>query len=430
MLSVPIPAAGTRSAVSGLQGSSDALALAELAKHRRLVAVLTSQAQDGQRLSEEIAFFAPELRVHLFPDWETLPYDSFSPHQDLVSERLATLYQVSHRACDVLIIPVATALQRLPPVQFLAAYSFFLKQGARIDGNVLRQQLTLAGYSHVTQVVSPGEYTFRGGVIDLFPMGSALPYRVDLFDDEVESLRTFDVDTQRSIYKVNDVRLLPAREFPTDEDARTRFRQNFREKFEGDPSRSQIYKDVSNGTFPAGIEYYLPLFFDDIAIFTDYLPSDSVVVAQGDIQSTIDAFWRDTRSRYELLRGDRDRPLLPPQELFLFPDQLFGAIKPFSRIALSTQTEADDASPLAVRPLPLLKVDRRADNPLHNFHAFCTQFPGRVLLMAETLGRRETILAYFDEYGMRPAQCESFAAFRSGTGKLMLCVGPMANGFI
>src|SRR5262245_23628595 len=269
MLSLPLPAPGSRLIVSGLQGSSDALALAGLARRRRPLAVFTGQALDGQRLTEELPFFEPGLRVNLFPDWETLPYDNFSPHQDLISERLATLYQIAHDACDVLIVPVATALQRLPPVAFLAAYTFFLKQGARIQPETLRRQLTMAGYSHVTQVVSPGEYSFRGGVIDLFAMGSAVPYRIELFDDEIDSIRTFDVDTQRSIYKVNDVRLLPAREFPTDEDARTRFRRSFREKFEGDPSRSQLYKDVSNGVFPAGIEYYLPLFFNGTALITD-----------------------------------------------------------------------------------------------------------------------------------------------------------------
>jgi transcription-repair coupling factor (superfamily II helicase) len=427
MLELPVPSPGSRALVLSLHGSSDALALARLARRRRPLAVLASDAREGQRLSEEIPFFTPGLRVNYFPDWETLPYDSFSPHQDLVSERLATLYQMSHGACDVLIVPVTTALQRLPPVEFLAAYTFFLKQGERIQPDNLRRQLTLAGYTHVTQVVSPGEYSFRGGVIDLFPMGSAIPYRIDLFDDEVDSIRTFDVDTQRSIYKVNEVRLLPAREFPTDEDARTRFRQSFREQFEGDPSRSQIYKDVSNGVFPAGIEYYLPLFFDATAAITDYLPPETVVIAHGDLEAAIDAFWRDTRSRHELLRGDRDRPLLPPQELFLLPDQLFGAIKPFARITLT-----DDASGtrLPTSALPALEVDRRADNPLHRLRDFAGRFPGRILVTAETLGRRETLLAYFAEHGLPLIQSDNFEGFLAGSAPLMLTVGPVANGFI
>jgi hypothetical protein len=210
---LPDIASGKRFALPRPPGSADALLLARFAEKERargsLLAIFSAEPADAQRLADEIPFFAPGLRVALFPDWETLPYDSFSPHQDLVSERLATLYQISHGACDVLIVPVTTALQRLPPVEFLAAYSFFLKQGERIEPETLRHQLMLAGYSHVTQVVSPGEYSFRGGVIDLFPMGSALPYRLDLFDNEVESIRTFDSDTQRSIYKVNEVRLLP-----------------------------------------------------------------------------------------------------------------------------------------------------------------------------------------------------------------------------
>ena len=428
MLDLPIPIPGSRSSASGLHGSSDALAIAELAKRRRPVAVLTSQALDGQRLAEEIPFFAPGLRVHYFPDWETLPYDSFSPHQDLISERLATLHQITHGACDVLIVPVATALQRLPPVQFLAAYSFFLKQGDSIEPHALRHQLTLAGYTHVTQVVSPGEYSFRGGVIDLFPMGSALPYRIDLFDNDIESLRTFDVDTQRSIYKVNDVRLLPAREFPTDEDARTRFRQNFREKFEGDPSRSQLYKDVSNGVFPAGIEYYLPLFFDGTALITDYLPAETIVLLHGDLQGQIDAFWRDTRARYELLRGDRDRPLLAPQDLFLLPDQLFAAVKPFARVALAEEPVAQ-AHRVPVSSLPPLQVDRRADNPLHSLRDFTERFAGRILCIAGTLGRRETMLDYFAEHALPLTQCDGFDAFLAGSEKLMLTVGPVARGF-
>ena len=429
MILLPVPPAGQRTEVTGLHGSADALALAQLGQRRRPLAVLTAQALDAQRLSEEISFFAPELRVHYFPDWETLPYDSFSPHQDLVSERLATLYQISHAACDVLIVPVATALQRLPPVEFLAAYSFFLKRGEQIEPEALRRQLTLAGYSHVTQVVSPGEYSYRGGVIDLFPMGSALPYRLDLFDNEVESIRTFDVDTQRSIYKVNDVRLLPAREFPTDEEARTRFRQTFREKFEGDPSRSQLYKDVSNGVFAAGIEYYLPLFFERTCVIADYLPPQTVVVVHGDAQSVMEGFWRDTRSRFELLRGDRDRPLLPPQDLFLLPDQLFGALKPFARVAFMP-SDAGGATRMPTRPLPPLQVDRRAGHPLHHLTEFAAGFPGRILLTAESLGRRETMLGYFAEHGVRPALCESFAAFVAKPDKLMLAVAPVANGFV
>jgi transcription-repair coupling factor (superfamily II helicase) len=391
--------------------------------------VFTATAADGQRLLDEVRFFAPELRAHLLPDWETLPYDVFSPHQDLVSERLETLYQMSHRACDLLIVPVTTALYRLPPTEYLAAYSFFLKQGDTIEPEALRRQLTLAGYQHVTQVVSPGEYSYRGGLIDLFPMGSALPYRIDLLDNEVETLRTFDVDTQRSVYKVREVRLLPAREFPTDEEARTRFRQAFREKFEGDPSKSQTYKDVSNGVFPAGVEYYLPLFYESTAVITDYLPQSTLILEHGDLQAAIESFWKDTRSRFELLRGDRDRPLLPPAELFLLPDQFFGAIKPFARIELWLG-DRDGAMHAGTRALPPLQVDRRADNPLHLLSDFLARHRGRTLLAADTLGRRETLLQYLRDHGVQPSVADGYAAFGASAEPLMLTVAPLAGGFV
>ena len=222
--------------------------------------------------------------MHLLPDWETLPYDHFSPHQDLVSERLATLYQITQQAFDIVVVPVTTALYRLTPLEYLAARTFFFKQGEKLAGDELRKQLTIAGYSHVKQVLTPGEYSFRGGIIDLFPMGSALPYRIDLFDDTIESIRSFDVDTQRSIYKVPEVRLLPAREFPLDEDGQTMFRRNFRARIDGDASRSKLYKDVSNGIAPAGIEYYLPLFFENTAVLTDYLPENTTIVLHGNLE--------------------------------------------------------------------------------------------------------------------------------------------------
>ena len=244
--------------------------------------VVTSEATDAQRLIEELRFFSPELRTHLFPDWETLPYDAFSPHQDLISERLETLYHITRAEFDVVVVPVTTMLYRLPPTDFLAKHTFFLKRGEKFDSERFREQLTIASYSHVSQVVSPGEYSIRGGDVDVFPMGSAVPYRIELFDDEIDSMRTFDVDTQRSIYKVNEVRLLPAREFPTDEEARKLFRSRFREIMENAPSKSRIYKDVSQGLAPAGIEYYLPLFFDETATLTDYLPERTWICLHGD----------------------------------------------------------------------------------------------------------------------------------------------------
>jgi len=286
-----VPATGQRARVPALAGSADALLLAQLgiagARSKRTIAVICADALAAQRLVDEIAWFAPSLRVALFPDWETLPYDHFSPHHDLVSERLATLYRVSRGECDVIVTAATTALYRLAPPAYLAAFTFFIKQGERLDVDRLRSQLSLAGYQHVTQVVSPGEFSIRGGLIDLFPMGSALPYRLDLDDDVVESIKTFDVDTQRTLYSVNEIRMLPAREFPLDEAGRTRFRSRWRELFEGDPSKKRLYRDVSNGIPAAGIEYYLPLFFEQSATLFDYLPKGCTVALHRDVSNAV-----------------------------------------------------------------------------------------------------------------------------------------------
>jgi len=422
---------GQRNNIGPFYGSADALALAEIAGKVRPLLVVTATALDAQRLIDEIKYFAPRLEVHLLPDWETLPYDSFSPHHDLVSERLATLHQIMQRAFDIAVVPVTTALYRLTPVEYLAARTFFFEQGSKLSTDELRRQLTVAGYTHVTQVVSPGEYSFRGGLIDLFPMGSHLPYRIDLVDDEIESLRTFDPDTQRSIYKVNEIRLLPAREFPLDEAGQTAFRKNFRARFEGDPSRSKLYKDVSNGIAPAGIEYYLPLFFEHTAVLADYLPPETTVVLHHDVQPAVEQFWRDTQARYDMVRGDLSQPVLPPHDLFLPADQFFGMLKPFARIEIGTpHSSLLTPHPPDPEALPNLAVERRADNPLHRLQSFVEGFDGRVLVLAESLGRRETMLEYFAEYGIRPAPCQTFADFLTAETRLMLGVAPLAGGFI
>jgi transcription-repair coupling factor (superfamily II helicase) len=420
----------TRTRFGKLAGSSDALALARLAATRRPLAIVCASALEAQRLRDEIAWFAPDLRVALLPDWETLPYDSFSPHHDLVSERLATLYRITTGDCDIAIVPATTALQRIAPPSYLAGYTFFIKQGTRLDGTRLRAQLATAGYSHVTQVVAPGEYCIRGGLIDLFPMGSALPYRIELADDEIDTLRTFDVDTQRTVYKVNEVRLLPAREFPLDDAARSRFRARFREAFEGDPSKSPVYKDVSNGVAPAGIEYYLPLFFDGTGTLFDYLPAEATLVTHHDVHAAIEEFWRDAQSRFRLLQGDRTRPLLPPGDLFLSAEQFFLAAKAFERVDLhAPQLARDDADRLAAAPLPPVGVERRAADPLQALKGFLEATPARVLLVAESPGRRETMTDYLAQYGLQPKPSASFAEFLAADDRLMLGVAPLAEGF-
>ncbi|MDR1854116.1 MAG: transcription-repair coupling factor, partial [Azoarcus sp.] len=320
LAALAMPKPGARLDLPGLAGSADALAIAALAQRGRrandysplqeraagesgaggMIAVVTAQPAEAQRLADEIAWFAPGLRVHVLPDWETLPYDAFSPHQDLISERLSTLYAISRNDADVVLAPAATALARMAPPAFLAAHTFFLKQGEALDVERLRAQLALAGYACVTQVVSPGEFAVRGGLVDLYPMGAPLPFRLDLFDDRIESIKTFDPDTQRTVYPTREIRLLPAHEFPFDDAARTKFRGRFREVFEGDPSRATIYKDISNGIAPAGIEYYLPLFFETTATLFDYLPPGAPVLLHRDVSAAIAEFWRDTRARHDL----------------------------------------------------------------------------------------------------------------------------------
>ncbi|MEO8717651.1 MAG: transcription-repair coupling factor [Burkholderiales bacterium] len=418
MLRDPLP--GTPQP-AGLAGSADALALCRLAATAAPLAVVSATARDAQRLVEEIAWFAPQLRVCLLPDWETLPYDSFSPHQDLVSERLATLYRIQRGEFDLVVVPAQTALVRLCPPSFLAARTFFLKQDTRLDAEGLKAQLATAGYQHVTQVVAPGEFCIRGGLIDLFPTGSQLPYRLDLDDERIDSIRTFDVDTQRTLYPVNEVRMLPAREFPLDDAGRAKFRSRWRETFEGDPSKKGLYRDVSNGVAAAGIEYYLPLFFDEVATIFDYLPPNATLARHGDVPGAVDAFWRDAASRYRLLGGERERPLLPPEKMFV-PAEEF-------HIAARALRRADSESALTSAPLPPLAVDRRAQDPLAALKAFLESSGLRVLVTAESPGRRETMLTYFAEYGLAPAGIADFGAWPGSAERFAITVAPLAGGF-
>ncbi|MDR2507213.1 MAG: transcription-repair coupling factor [Candidatus Accumulibacter sp.] len=424
--SLKTPAPGKRLRLPPCSGSGDALCVAQLARaQKKFFAVLTADPSDAQRLLEEIPWFAPDLRVRLLPDWETLPYDNFSPHRDLVSERLATLYSVMSGECDILLASVSTAACRLPPPAFLAAGSFFLKKGEKLKTEHLRAQLALAAYTHVSNVVSPNEYSIRGGLIDLFPMGAALPYRIDLFDDEIETIKAFDADSQRTLYPVDEIRLLPAHEFPFDEKGRSRFRQRFRERFEGDPARSALYKDVSNGIPPAGIEYWLPLFFDDTATLFDYLPKATPLCLHNGISASLRSFWLDAKSRYDLLSGDTTRPLLCPEELFLNEEAFFGVITSYPHLELKKENAADSASIVSG-----VAVDRHAAQPLNGLLAFIEKFSGRLLLLAESPGRRETLAGLFAEYGLKHDQSRDLIGFLSGGSRVSLGVAPLHEGFI
>ncbi len=460
-------------------GSADALLLAQLAlrdkaKHQ-VTAIVTADALDAQRLIEEMAFFAPTLRCVLFPDWETLPYDTFSPHQDLISERLATLWRISQRdhdtGADVVIVPATTALYRLAPPAFLAAYTFHFKVKQQLNEAKLKAQLTLAGYSHVTQVVSPGEYAVRGGLIDLFPMGSLVPYRVDLFDDEIDSIRTFDPDSQRSLYPVPEVRLLPGREFPMDDDARARFRGRWRELLDGDPTRSRIYKDIGTGVATAGIEYYLPLFFDDTATVFDYLGEAATVVLHGDLEPAFAHFWQDTRERYRLVQGDPERPVLPPDALFLSAEQFYARVNQHAQLALRSAqpntglrvepamtslggtpapagtpvpagTLALDVIPDLIRDpvsnvsayaefdaLPPLTVVRGAEDPLARLKTHIRNPQQRVLVLAESDGRRASLLDFLHSSQFDPPSFDSLAEFQDSKEPIGIATAGLATGF-
>ncbi len=427
-MQLPSLAPGKRYTLPRPLGSADALLLARFAQAQKaqgqLTAIVSAEPADTQRLEAELQFFAPELRVAVFPDWETLPYDTFSPHQDLISERLATLWRVQQGEVDVVLMPASTALVRLAPPSFLAGYTFHFKQKAKLNEGALKAQLTLAGYTHVSQVVSPGEYAVRGGLIDLFPMGSLVPYRVDLFGDEVDSIRTFDPDSQRSLYPVPEVRLLPGREFPMDEEARTAFRARWREKMEGDPTKVRLYKDIGSGIATAGIEYYLPLFFDSTATIFEYLGAKATLVLHGEIDESLKRFWTDTRERHRFLQHDRERPILPPEDLFLRPEDFFTLANAHATLVVRGKEPVEWA-----RPLPDLSVDRGAPEPLKKLQLHVGTTQHRVLIMAESQGRRESLLELLRDSRIEPPSVTSLAEFEAGSERFAIAVAPMAEGF-
>ncbi len=435
-MELPKLVAGKRYTLPQPVGSADALLIAHLGLREKaagkLCAIITSDATTAQRLQSEIAFFAPDLRCALFPDWETLPYDTFSPHQDLISERLATLWRIQQRnketGADVVIVPATTALYRLAPPSFLAGYTFEFKVKQKLDEARLKAQLTLAGYSHVTQVVSPGEYAVRGGLIDLFPMGSLVPFRVDLFDDEIDSIRTFDPDTQRSLYPVPEVRLLPGREFPMDDEARARFRSRWRELLDGDPTKSRIYKDIGNGVATAGIEYYLPLFFEETATVFDYLGNDATVMLHGDLEPAFQRFWQDTKDRYRLVRDAPDRPALPPESLFLDAEQFYARANGYAQLALKASVQ-DVAYNAQFQKLEEMAVVRGAEDPLVKLKTHIRNTPHRVLMLAESDGRRESLLDFLRASGVNPPAFDSLEDFQRSSEMLGIATAAVDVGF-
>ncbi len=417
-----------------LYGSSLGLVIGRSAEeHGGPVVVVTPDTPSAHRLEEELRFFlSKEVSILHFPDWETLPYDLFSPHQDIISERLATLYQLPGLERGLLIVPVTTLMVRLAPREYLEANSLVLERGQRLEIENMRQRLEAGGYRCVSQVMEHGEFAVRGSVFDLYPMGGALPYRIELFDDEVESIRTFDPDSQRSRDKVERVNLLPAREFPLSEKAIARFRQAWRARFEGDPTACPVYRDVSDGLAPSGIEYLLPLFFERTATLFDYLPPSSLVVTLAGVHDASQAFWAETGERYEQGRHDRERPLLPPQEIFQDAGEIFGHLKAFPLINIGTfeDEQRPRVANYATRAPTRLPIDARATDPLGPLKSFLSRFDGRVLVVAETPGRREVLLETFREHGLQPAPFESWSQFLAGEAEFGITVAPLESAAI
>ncbi|HED18464.1 MAG TPA: transcription-repair coupling factor [Gammaproteobacteria bacterium] len=429
-----LPAAGTRVLWSKLYGDSLPLALANAARlHNGLLVIVTPDSQEAEQLQRQLGFFCTDqtLDILCFPDWETLPYDGFSPHQDIISERLETLHRLPTLGKGILLVPVATLLQRLPAPEFLDRYSLILNTGDTLNLDAMRERLEKAGYRCVSQVMEHGEFAVRGSILDLFPMGSAIPYRIDLFDDDIESIRSFDPENQRSLDKVDQIKLLPAREFPVDDAAITRFRRAWRSQFEGDPQRSLVYRDVSAGLIPSGIEYYLPLFLEQTASLFDYLPDSTCLVTSEDARTAIQKFREEVAERYESLRHDIERPLLPPERLYLPDDETQAALSACARIEVQ-RSEAIDTGPatakFATRALPDLRIKGRAERPAGALQDFLTDFPGRALICAESAGRRETLIGQLKEFDIHPRVVDSWESFRNGSETLAITTAPIEQG--
>ncbi|WP_196428178.1 transcription-repair coupling factor [Neisseria polysaccharea] len=421
-MTYPIPKPREKSRWLNLSQGSLPLALARYLPHKQLKVVLTQDAEQALRLQTAWRFFRPHDTAVFLPDWETLPYERFSPHQDLVSERLSALWQIKSGAADVLFVPVATAMQKLPPVPFLAGRTFWLKTGQTLDIGRLKSDLVDAGYNHVSHVVAVGEFAVRGGIVDLFPMGSEMPYRIDLFDDEIDSIKTFDTDTQRTISPVSEIRLLPAHEFPTDSEAQKIFRSRFREEVDGNPNDAAVYKAVSNGHFGAGVEYYLPLFFEnELETLFDYIGEDALFVSLGDVHAEANRFWSDVKSRYAMAQGDETYPPLLPQHLYLSADVFAGRLKNYGQVLPDVSGKE--------HTLPDLAVNRQSDEPLQALKDFQTAFEGRILLCAESLGRRETMLGFLQQNGLKAKSVSDWQGFLSAHEPLMITVAPLAYGF-
>jgi transcription-repair coupling factor (superfamily II helicase) len=438
LLRPPVPSADRPSLRwHQLYGSAAALALAEaLRADSRLYVVVADGARELERLSAELQFFAGnELNLLTFPDWEVLPYDLFSPHPDITSERLRALYELPLTKRGCLVVSADTLMQRLPPRAYVQARAFELKVGETLGLEAFRDRLVEAGYASVSQVTSPGEFAMRGSLLDVYPMGSADPLRIDLFDEDIEAIRRFDPETQRSLDSLQSVRLLPAREVALDAEGVRGFRRRFRTRFEGDPTQASIYRGVSEGLAPPGIEFYLPLFFDETASLFDYLPPDAVIVRDSALAGALAKDWRDIETRYEDRRHDIERPVLSPLELFLTPEEIESRVAGLNIITLDpfkvdveVSGARDDVRNFPTTAPRELRADARAEQPFAPLAAFLGQFGGRVLIAADSPGRREVLQEMLRADGLDAALVANWDAFASGTAPLALTVAPDVQG--
>ena len=394
----------------------------EIIKSKKYLAIFTETAFEARRLMEEILWFSPNLKINLLPDWETLPYDHFSPHPDLISERLLTLYQVTQKSFDVVIIPVTTALHLLPPKSYIQQFSFHFAKGQKVDIEAFKNQLILNGYMNVVRVMAPGEFSVRGSLIDLFPMGSIIPYRLDFFDNEIDSIRTFDVDSQRTLYPVNEIKLLPARECPMDEKSISTFRQNYRERFEGDPSRSSIYKDISKGIPIGGIEWYMPLFFDEMSDIFSYFSDNTIIYKHGNLDHACNHFWQETEKRFRLFAYDAERPILEPKDLLLKSDQFFKSINTYEKFDLKR--------PETYEKIPDVSIDRKNIQPLAKLNQFVSESSKRIFILADSLGRRETVSELLKVGGIKFKSADDWSQALNMNDQVVLTVSPIHQGYI
>lgn len=424
--------AGDKKQIGNLRGASLAIAIAELAdRHGSHTLLAVPDPQTALKLQQEIEQFTGH-EVALFPDWETLPYDSFSPHQEIISDRISRLYQLPTQTFGITIVPVSTLLQRQSPRDFLLQHTLMVKVGDLFSLEKLRLQLEKSGYRNVDQVFGPGEYASRGSILDLFPMGSSDPYRIDFFDDEIDTIRTFDPENQRSIEDTKEIRLLPAHEFPTSESAIEDFRIRWRQRFEARREPESVYMQVSKGTWPAGIEYWQPLFFEHTETLFDYIPDDSLLLTVGNLESAIDTFLTDVDYRYDQRKVDPLRPLLPPQELWLKKDELFSHFKQLPQTQLFVESVSDKQGRVNpdIAPLPDLAVQHQNKEPMAALRQFSESFKGKIVFSVESEGRREALLELLQRIKLRPEQADNFEQALKDSGKFSFILGASEHGFV